>query len=231
MYMHLSWYEPSLLARVALHVRELPPDVAGAYRALRGSDTSAWAAGYAAHHPASAVACRRGVSGTTGRNAGDGQHKLDSNPGNHAPAGLDRRAPRRRPARTMAASVQERRSTTQACSACLGESAIAPARSAGGAGLEQSSATHLSSNGPSHNSRRLAMKNYGKLITGIIIIWLIFALSASALHAFKNDANRVGVEVAIAAVTPIVVFSLWIAVSEKFRQFALSSNPRTLTSF
>ncbi len=74
------------------------------------------------------------------------------------------------------------------------------------------------------------MKNYGKLITGIIIIWLIFALSASALHAFKNDANRVGVEVAIAAVTPIVVFSLWFAVSEKFRQFALSSNPRTLTS-
>ena len=74
------------------------------------------------------------------------------------------------------------------------------------------------------------MKNYGKLITGIIITWFIFVLSASALHVFKNDANRIGVEVAIAAVTPIVAFSLWFAVSEKFRQFALSLNPRTLTA-
>src|SRR5258708_12087687 len=87
MYMHLSRYEPSLLARAALHVRELPPDVAGAYPALRGSDTSAWAAGYAAHHPASALACRRGVAGTTGRNAGDGWHKLASNAPHHPPAG------------------------------------------------------------------------------------------------------------------------------------------------
>src|SRR5260370_35125925 len=108
MYMHLSWYEPSLLARVALHVRELPPDVAGAYPALRGGDASAWAAGYAAHHPASALACRRGVSGTTGRNAGDGQHKLDANARHHAPAGLDHRAPRRRPSATRPTSVHRR---------------------------------------------------------------------------------------------------------------------------
>jgi hypothetical protein len=74
------------------------------------------------------------------------------------------------------------------------------------------------------------MKNYGKLTAGIIVFWFISVLSASALHLFKNDANRVGVEVAIAALTPIVVFSLWFAVSEKFRQFALSLNPRTLTS-
>ena len=74
------------------------------------------------------------------------------------------------------------------------------------------------------------MKNYGKLTIGIIVVWFIFALSASALHLFKNDANRIGVEVAIAALAPIVVFSLWFAVSEKFRQFALSLNPRTLTA-
>jgi hypothetical protein len=74
------------------------------------------------------------------------------------------------------------------------------------------------------------MKNYGKLITGIIVVWFISVLSASALHVFENDANRIGVEVAIAAVTPIVVFSLWFAVSQKFRQFALSLNPRTLTA-
>ena len=74
------------------------------------------------------------------------------------------------------------------------------------------------------------MKNYGKLTIGIIVVWFIFALSASALHLFQNDANRIGVEVAIAALAPIVVFSLWFAVSERFRQFALSLNPRTLTA-
>jgi hypothetical protein len=74
------------------------------------------------------------------------------------------------------------------------------------------------------------MKNYGKLTTGIIVGWFIFALSASALHLFKNDSNRIGLAVAIAALAPIVVFSLWVAGSETFRQFALSLNPKILTS-
>ena len=74
------------------------------------------------------------------------------------------------------------------------------------------------------------MKNYGKLTTGIIVGWFIFALSASALHLFKNNSNRIGLAVAIAALAPIVVFSLWFAASETFRQFALSLNPRILTS-
>jgi hypothetical protein len=74
------------------------------------------------------------------------------------------------------------------------------------------------------------MKNYGKLTTGIIVVWFLLALSASALHLFRNDANRIGVAVGIAAVAPIVIFSLWYAASESFRQFALSLNPRILTS-
>jgi len=73
------------------------------------------------------------------------------------------------------------------------------------------------------------MKNYGKLTAGIIAGWFIFALSASALHLFRNDSQRVGIAVAIAALTPIVVFALWFALSENFRQFALSLNPRVLT--
>jgi hypothetical protein len=72
--------------------------------------------------------------------------------------------------------------------------------------------------------------NYKKLTTGIIVVWFIFALSASALHLFKNDANRIGLAIAIAAVTPIIVFSLWYAASAGFRQFALSLDPRLLTS-
>ncbi len=55
-------------------------------------------------------------------------------------------------------------------------------------------------------------------------------LSASALHLFKNDSNRIGLAVAIAALVPIIVFSLWFAASAGFRQFALSLDPRILTS-
>jgi hypothetical protein len=74
------------------------------------------------------------------------------------------------------------------------------------------------------------MKNYGKLTVGLIAAWFIFALSASALHLFKNDANRVGLAVAFAALIPILVFSLWFGISQKFREFTLSLNPRALTA-
>jgi len=73
------------------------------------------------------------------------------------------------------------------------------------------------------------MKTYGKLSVGLIAGWFIFALSASALDLFKNDSNPVGVGVALAALAPIVVFSMWFATSKKFRQFVLCLNPRILT--
>ena len=74
------------------------------------------------------------------------------------------------------------------------------------------------------------MKNYGKLTLGLITVWFLAALSASALYMFRTDANRIGVAVAVAAITPIAIFSLWFAASEAFRRFALSLNPRILTS-
>jgi hypothetical protein len=70
------------------------------------------------------------------------------------------------------------------------------------------------------------MKNYPKFTTGLIIVWFVFAVSASALHLFQNNANRIGLAVAFAAGTPIVVFSLWFAASQNFRRFALSLNPK-----
>jgi hypothetical protein len=73
------------------------------------------------------------------------------------------------------------------------------------------------------------MKVYGKLIIGLLSGWFIFVVGASALHLFKNDANRVGWEVAIAAGTPVILFALWFRGSENFRRFALSLNPRVLT--
>lgn len=74
------------------------------------------------------------------------------------------------------------------------------------------------------------MKNYARLTGWLIAAWFHFAFFASALHLFKNDSNHFGIAVALAALTPIVAFSLWFAISQKFRQFALSLNPRILTS-
>jgi hypothetical protein len=73
------------------------------------------------------------------------------------------------------------------------------------------------------------MKSYGRLTTGIIAAWFVIILSASALHLFENDSNRVGPVIGMAALAPIVVFALWLAASDKFRQFALSLNPSALT--
>jgi len=73
------------------------------------------------------------------------------------------------------------------------------------------------------------MKSYGKLASGLVAVWFAFALIASALFWFKNDANRIGIAVAVAAGAPILVFAAWFAVSEKFRQFALSLDPQILT--
>jgi hypothetical protein len=72
--------------------------------------------------------------------------------------------------------------------------------------------------------------NYKKITAGIIVGWFLFALFASALQLFQNGAGRVGIAVGIAALTPLIVFSLWFAASAGFREFALSLNPRTLTS-
>jgi hypothetical protein len=73
------------------------------------------------------------------------------------------------------------------------------------------------------------MKNYKKLVAGLISGWFLFALVSSALHLYLNPANRVGLAVALAAVAPIVLFSLWFARSVGFRQFALALDPRVLT--
>jgi hypothetical protein len=73
------------------------------------------------------------------------------------------------------------------------------------------------------------MKNYEKLVAGLISGWLLLALVSSAMHLYLNPAQGVGLAVAVAAVAPIVIFSLWFASSVSFRQFALALDPRVLT--
>jgi hypothetical protein len=77
---------------------------------------------------------------------------------------------------------------------------------------------------------RLAMKNYGRFTSWLIGVWFFLALSAAALNVFRNDAERVGIAVAIAALAPIVVFAVRYAASEGFRKFAMPLNPRILTA-
>ncbi len=74
------------------------------------------------------------------------------------------------------------------------------------------------------------MKNYLRLVTVLIAVWFLSVGLASALHLFRNNANRVGIAVAIAAVAPILIFSLWLAGSQTFRRFTLSLDPAILTA-
>ncbi len=70
---------------------------------------------------------------------------------------------------------------------------------------------------------------YRKLIAGLIGVWFLFSLSASALSVFENNSGRLPLALGLSVVIPVVVFSLWFAASAGFRQFALSLNARTLT--
>jgi len=68
---------------------------------------------------------------------------------------------------------------------------------------------------------------YVRLTAGLITVWFVFALSASALHLFQTD--QLPLALGLALLIPIVAFLLWFATSTGFRQFAMSLNPRTLT--
>lgn len=73
------------------------------------------------------------------------------------------------------------------------------------------------------------MKGYGKLTIALIVGWFVFALTASADHLFKNNANRFGIGVALAALIPMLIFGVWFAASKRFREFTLSLDASALT--
>jgi hypothetical protein len=73
------------------------------------------------------------------------------------------------------------------------------------------------------------MTRYGKISAALIAMWFVAVGSAAALQVFKNDANRLGASVGIAATLPILVFGVWMARSKGFREFALGLSPRALT--
>ncbi|MCU1294061.1 MAG: hypothetical protein JWP08_2911 [Bryobacterales bacterium] len=70
---------------------------------------------------------------------------------------------------------------------------------------------------------------YAKLTTGLIFVWLLFSLTASALHLFRTAPGQPPIPLGLAVLIPIATFVIWSATSQPFRQFLLSLNPRTLT--
>jgi hypothetical protein len=73
------------------------------------------------------------------------------------------------------------------------------------------------------------MSKYAKLSAGLLAAWLVFTLSASALHLFVNAPGKPPAGFGLAVLTPVVAFLVWFASSSGFRQFLLSLNPLALT--
>jgi len=74
------------------------------------------------------------------------------------------------------------------------------------------------------------MTKYGRITAVVLAAWFVAAFLAAAAHLFENGSAQFGLGVAVASLAPLIVFSLWFAVSEGFRNFALSLNPKILTS-
>jgi hypothetical protein len=72
-------------------------------------------------------------------------------------------------------------------------------------------------------------EKYARLTTGLIFVWFLFALIASALHLFRTAPGQPPLPFGLAVLIPVVIVAIWSAASQPFRQFLLSLNPRTLT--
>jgi hypothetical protein len=73
------------------------------------------------------------------------------------------------------------------------------------------------------------MSKYAKLSAGLLVAWLAFALSSSALHLYENAPNTPPIALGLAVIVPVVLFLVWFASSPGFRQFVLSLSPRAVT--
>jgi hypothetical protein len=72
-------------------------------------------------------------------------------------------------------------------------------------------------------------EKYAKLAIGLIVVWFLFSLTASARHLFITGAGQPPLAFGLAVLFPLVIIAAWTAFSQSFRQFLLSLDPRTLT--
>lgn len=73
------------------------------------------------------------------------------------------------------------------------------------------------------------MSRYAKLSSWLIGAWFVVSIVASGLHLYQNDPKQPPLPLGIAALTPIIVFLVWFALSASFREFTMSLSPRVLT--
>jgi hypothetical protein len=74
------------------------------------------------------------------------------------------------------------------------------------------------------------MSGYAKLSASLIGAWFIVSLIAAGRHVYQTAPNQPPLLFGLAVLLPVLVFAAWFALSASFRDFALSLNPRILTS-
>ncbi len=75
-------------------------------------------------------------------------------------------------------------------------------------------------------------QRYNKLVSALLVLWFIAAVSASALLMFNARSKTVipqPLPLGLAVLVPVVIFLLWMAASPQFREFVLSRDARLLT--
>lgn len=71
---------------------------------------------------------------------------------------------------------------------------------------------------------------YARLTAALLVAWFAFAFIASgAFHLYRAAPYKPPIVLAIAAMSPVLIFLAWFALSPGFRAFVLSLNLRTLT--
>jgi hypothetical protein len=70
---------------------------------------------------------------------------------------------------------------------------------------------------------------YAKLTAGLIFVWFLSSLAASAFHLFSTSPDQPPLPFGLAVLIPIGIFAVWSAASQPFRQFLLSLDIRALT--
>jgi hypothetical protein len=70
---------------------------------------------------------------------------------------------------------------------------------------------------------------YQRLVLGLVGVWLVVTTAASAQGMFDGGPGRPPLAFGLAALTPIVLFAAWFALSAGFRGYIRSLSPATLT--
>ena len=75
----------------------------------------------------------------------------------------------------------------------------------------------------------MSKEGYGRLAIGIIAVWFVFSIWASAAHVFKQSGGAPPIALGISVAIPLLAFWIWFKASAGFREFALSLDAQVLT--